>query len=711
MKNHKLILTGIALLLLAQTAFSQAICAFDNMHAKLIKTDSLYRKSVLANETKIKEYIRMHPVGTLSGTSRGSSVNVTLYTIPVVVHVVHTGGAIGTIYNPTDAQITGAINYLNQVYNGTYPGTEGVGDIQIQFAMATRDTSCNAFTGIDRINGSSLTNYVSNGVNSSTSGGVTDLALKNFDRWDPANYYNIWVVNKIDAKDGTTGQFVAGYAYFAQGVSPLYDGTVMLATQMAAGQKTLPHEIGHALNLYHPFEGSSDATMCPSNADCTSDGDKVCDTDPVSQNLTAGIYDFTCRSGTNTVCGGTYSINTEKNYMNYTSCFTLFTAGQKARMMAALSLPGRASLVGSSAGGSYPLASYTAPVAASCTPVSNSAGLSGYYAGIMNVVVASKSFPSGATADDGGYNNKTNKCLYLIQLQKNNTYTFSASLLAANREQLRAWIDYNNDGVFSNATEQIYYSADIVGPGMGNQANVSVSFTVPATALSSTVLRMRVIDEVSTVYGAGFTIGNACYNPTYGQAEDYPIYLSALLPVKFDYFRGTKKNNDAFLSWKTSFEQNTKEFQVEKSVDGVVFDMIGTVPASNMASGSDYSFTDKNITAANNYYRLKQVDQDLKTTLSQTVIIKAASDGKSKLSVIKNPFDNQLDIVLSGMPAGNTTCNLFDMAGRKILSRNYKAADGQLVHIDVTGVGLKAGMYMLQVHTGKELLTAKVIKQ
>ena len=122
----------------------------------------------------------------------------------------------------------------------------------------------------------------------------------------------------------------------------------MLATQMTAGEKTLPHEIGHALNLYHPFQGSANNTQCPANANCTTDGDRVCDTDPIFNNFNAGtgVYSFACRTGAN-VCAppNNYTINTESNFMSYTNCYTLFTNGQKARAQAAMSLPSRASLV------------------------------------------------------------------------------------------------------------------------------------------------------------------------------------------------------------------------------------------------------------------------------------------------------------------------------------------------------------------------------
>jgi len=374
MKNISLLLLTGFFLCVAQTSFSQAICGFDAIHAKKMKEDPVYRKNIQAGEAFIREYIRSHPRETqtphtyIQGSKAGTPattgnpaplgtpvpLGTALYTIPVVVHVVHTGGVIGTLYNPTDARITGAIAYLNAVYNGSYPGIQGVGDIQIQFVLAKRDPNCNPTNGINRVDGSSISNYVSGGVQAQTGIGTPDINVKNFIRWDPSQYYNIWVVNKIDGNDGTFGSFVAGFAAFAGGM-PSNDGTVMLATQMMTGQKTLPHEIGHAFNLYHPFEGSADSTNCPANTDCNADGDQVCDTDPISFHYSAaGGVNFKCRTGQLNPCTGTlYDSLTESNFMNYSFCYTLFTIGQKARMLASAASAGRLSL-STSLGGTAP---------------------------------------------------------------------------------------------------------------------------------------------------------------------------------------------------------------------------------------------------------------------------------------------------------------------------------------------------------------------
>ncbi len=174
------------------------------------------------------------------------------------MHVINTGGAIGTIYNPTDAQILGAIAYLNAVYNGTEPGTQGAGDLQIQFALAQRDPNCNPTNGINRVDGSGVPGYVSGGVQAQqTTIGTADINVKNLIRWNTSQYYNVWIVNKIDGADGTgPGSFIAGFAYFP-GSPANEDGIIMLASQMDSGQKTLPHEIGHLPSIsITPFKAS-----------------------------------------------------------------------------------------------------------------------------------------------------------------------------------------------------------------------------------------------------------------------------------------------------------------------------------------------------------------------------------------------------------------------------------------------------------------------
>ncbi|GEM_PF-5916945 len=321
------------MLSLYQKGISQAKCGFDILHNKLLKNDSEYARTIEKNDERISKLLQSRQIKYYNRTLNESGV----YVIPIVIHVMHTGGVEGTIYNPSKQQILSTIDYLNQVYNGSYPGIEGVGNIEIQFELAKRSPSSVCTDGIVRIDASSLPGYISNGINADNINGCPELTLKNLARWNTNDYYNIWIVNKIDGEDGTSANpFIAGFAHFP-GASSSIDGTVLLATQMLPGLKTLPHELGHALNLYHTFQGST-SSNCPINLFCSLFGDRVCDTDPNSQS-------FSCRTETNPCTSAPFSSNTEKNYMSYTSCFTLFTNGQKERMHASMSFESRETLV------------------------------------------------------------------------------------------------------------------------------------------------------------------------------------------------------------------------------------------------------------------------------------------------------------------------------------------------------------------------------
>ena len=335
---------------------AQPVCGFDQSHRALQDVNPSYKSRVTLNEQKIENIIQQR-----KAQKNYQKKEANIFTIPIVVHVLHTGEPVGTPFNPSDEQIIAAVDYLNAVYSGTYPsltpaGINAAGDLGLRFVLAKRDPGCNPTPGIDRVNMSSNASYVANGA---TNNNVSeDIAMKEPVAWDRSRYYNIYVVNKINGQNGIEGQFIAGYAYFP--TSSVVDGTVMLATQMKPGSKTLSHEIGHAFNLYHPFEGSNVSTKCP-----VGNGDYVTDTDPVSLNAcTSGIVNFACRTGNNNCTGQPYNIRTESNFMSYTNCYTLFTPGQKDRIQASILLEERSALITST--GAIP--TYANP---SCTPKIN----------------------------------------------------------------------------------------------------------------------------------------------------------------------------------------------------------------------------------------------------------------------------------------------------------------------------------------------------
>ena len=330
MKNYYLL---FFLLSFSVSVSGQTGCGFDQLHESNLANPG-YAKEVKERELFIQNFIAAKRAQRTTGTTA-------VYKIPVVVHVLHTGGAIGTEYNPSDEQIIAAINYLNQVFRGQYSSLQApynessVVDLGIEFELAKRKPDiCTPTNGIDRINLSSNANYVASGVYPVSGSGISNTSMMNLARWDPTKYYNIYVVNKISPN-------ILGYASLpSTSTASDTDGTVLLASEMIAGKKTLPHELGHAFNLYHTFQGAPSTGACPDSGN----GDYCDDTQPVSEHsgcLTGNNLCAPVIPATSPATYQQYNRNTESNFMSYTDCFTLFTTNQKERVQAAAAFASR----------------------------------------------------------------------------------------------------------------------------------------------------------------------------------------------------------------------------------------------------------------------------------------------------------------------------------------------------------------------------------
>ena len=717
----KKLLIAIFIGLLMSPCFAQFKCGADEARAKLIASDPGYLKSLEQMDKDINAYIKAHPP-VVNSAARGATSP--QYFIPCVVHVIYDGDAtVGTPFNPAATQITDAINYINKVYDGTWTGTggaiTGTGDLQIQLVLATRDPNNNVTSGIDRVNGAGLAGYSTGGVNSSKTIGATEVDVKNISRWDPERYYNIWIVNKIDGCTGTfcgcscDDGFVAGYAYFPMAnntdqASMNLDGTIMLASQMKAGQKTLPHEIGHALNLYHPFEGNTSSNTCPVNTTPTTDGDKCTDTDPITNpQLDPNPVHFACRTGANACSANAYNDNTEKNYMNYTNCYTLFTANQKARMQASAVETQRASLATSWANnqGVYP-ASFVAPKPATAAPSSTNGGSN--IAGILNLSLNGRTIYSLNAVNDGGYLNNSTKWYDAFQINPSTTYTLNVTLFNnTNRSQLGVWIDFDNNGVFNSTNEQIYLNNDIASGG--SNTNVSISFTTPATWTGvSNFVRMRLVNDLSIVYALP-AVNNNSSTLQYGQAEDYPVYLSTgPLPIKLTSFTGVKATSVIQLNWLSFQEMNAKNYLIERSVKGASFITIGNKIASGLINGANYNFSDADITVSGEYlYRLKMIDQD--GTFAYSSILSFFVAPPKQLVVAGTTFNDRINLTMP-YGSGKASFRITDAAGRIVYNTSRTLNNSFTQTLILTNNNLAKGIYILDVTVNGEIFTKKLIK-
>lgn len=304
------------------------------------------------------------------------SVNQT-YVIPVVVHVIHTGQAVGTAYNISAAQVQSQIDILNKDYAGiglnvgNVPAVfkDLVANTGVSFCLATKkpDGSNMAEPGIDRIRASEK------GWRNPGSVGYTteyiDSVIKPQSYWDPSLYLNIWVT-KLE-------EDLLGYATFPNfstldGLPGFWaedarDGVVISYTAFGSGGvttapynqgRTTTHEVGHWLGLRHIW--GDDQTL---SDNCSVD-DFVEDT-PLQSVSSSGCPNFPRLTCSNTG-------NMTMNFMDYSNdaCMYMFTLGQMERMVTTFAnSPNRIKLLSSpvcQTGALAPIAKFTSSKESIC---------------------------------------------------------------------------------------------------------------------------------------------------------------------------------------------------------------------------------------------------------------------------------------------------------------------------------------------------------
>ncbi|WP_299249376.1 M43 family zinc metalloprotease [uncultured Lacinutrix sp.] len=290
-------------------------CGSDEYNARLLETNPNMMGSEYFKNKIDTEIARV----TSNNSNRN---NMVVVTIPLVIHVLHNGEPLGTGANISDAQVLSQVTVMNEDFRmlaGT-PGqsTAGGVDVEVNFVMAKQTPDGCITNGINRVN------ICQDGTNSS------DVDYwKTQTIWDRDLYMNMWSSKYVGDLNGILGfaQFPggaastdgvsAGHTYF--GSSDYNDGTFNTSAPYDKG-RTMTHEVGHYLGLYHTFQGG-----------CAGVGDEVADTPAVD------APNYGCPTGHQS-CSTTDMI---ENYMDYTddTCMNTFTAGQKARVQAVLAGP------------------------------------------------------------------------------------------------------------------------------------------------------------------------------------------------------------------------------------------------------------------------------------------------------------------------------------------------------------------------------------
>ncbi len=266
----------------------------------------------------IQQYIQQHPelIQEINQKTINHSNQIQAnYTIPVIIHLIHGGQAVGTYPNLANGQLVSQIQVLNEDFAGigyntsTYPSNafvnyaaplpaankDGNGRVKIantgiQFCLATKDTLGNILPepGIHRVNYNTLPALTGTFTSKNPAASVYNTPskfqgfingyIKKNTVWNVSKYLNIWVTDEystvgllgyatfpplsgltgIPGSTGTAttdGFWCWAKAFGSKNIYPsgTYDATYYLG-------RTCTHEIGHWLGLRHIWGDGTCAT-------------------------------------------------------------------------------------------------------------------------------------------------------------------------------------------------------------------------------------------------------------------------------------------------------------------------------------------------------------------------------------------------------------------------------------------------------------------
>ena len=146
-----------------------------------------------------------------------------------------------------------------------------------------------------------------------------------------------------------------------------------------------------------------------------------------------------------------------------------------------------------------------------------------------------------------------------------------------------------------------------------------------------------------------------------------PMNGSSGLPVAASELKGHWEGEAAVLTWETYQETNNEGFEIERSVDGVNFVVIGNVNgASNTQTTEAYSYRDHAAPSGQVFYRYRQIDFTGTSRFSNIAELNSAIS-EADIKVFPNPFVDEIEIVGLEEFDGRIEVHFWSVDGKHLL--------------------------------------------
>jgi hypothetical protein len=275
----------------------------------------------------------------------------------------------------------------------------------------------------------------------------------------------------------------------------------------------------------------------------------------------------------------------------------------------------------------------------------------------------------------------------------------------------------------------LYYLDDASKIDGGNRADTgdSLAYAESGVQLSALTESIDINKEnLSATFYFLPEYHTAAYGDSLADYSRHPLQIvvmprtNTVIPVEMTALKGQLNKGSVQLEWTTVTESNNYGFDIERrnSADAE-WQKMGFVKGHGTSQTAHaYQFIDSQPVSGMNYYRLKQIDLDGRSTYSAEVAVSLELPEKLGLAQnYPNPFNPGTDISFQ-VPAGalqRVNLAIFNLLGQKIRTLVDKQLESGIHHIqwdgrDERGQNAVSGAYIYRLQMGNQILTRKMIK-
>jgi hypothetical protein len=185
------------------------------------------------------------------------------------------------------------------------------------------------------------------------------------------------------------------------------------------------------------------------------------------------------------------------------------------------------------------------------------------------------------------------------------------------------------------------------------------------------------------------------------------------LPVELAQFSSAVQNSEVILKWQTVSETNNAGFEVQRQKEDM-WEKIGFVDSKAEGGTTtetlSYSFAVEKLPVGTHRFRLKQINLDGSSTLTNPVSARVQMEESLRLSTpAPNPVSNTATLSFVVKEQAETRITLYNTLGQKVATvyrGTPQAKERQIVQLDAGN--LSSGSYFLRMESGGQVRTEQL---